>query len=81
MLSIVAGALLMLGGALMLLAVFRPDTLRAYFHRPRHTARGVQRRKVREADPIFRQEQWFQEWRQQYPALNGAQGMSVLPDR
>lgn len=78
MLSIVAGTALMLGGALILLAVFRPDTLRAYFHRPRHTARAVARRTTPEA----RTEEWFREWRKQYPALlEETRAMSVLPDR
>lgn len=69
MLSVVVGAGLMLGGALILLAVFRPDAFRAYFHRPRHTARAVQRRRHREEDPFWQQEEWFREWRKQYPAL------------
>jgi hypothetical protein len=81
MLSVLLGLSLIAGGALMLLAVFRPDAFRAYFHRPRHTARAVRSRRVREEDPFFKQEEWFREWRKQYPALlEETQAMPRVPE-
>lgn len=81
MLSIVVGVTLAGAGLVLLLAVCRPEAWRAYFYRSRHCRRAVQRRRRREADPVWRTEQWFREWKKQYPALmDETREMRVLRD-
>ena len=69
MLSMLLGVVLIGFGLSVLLWVFNPDAMRAYFHRGRHTQRAQARRARREADPVWRSEEWFREWKKQYPAL------------
>jgi hypothetical protein len=81
MLSVLLGLSLIAGGALVLLAVFRPDAFRAYFYRSRHCPRACARRAARAADPYERVEADFREWRKQYPALlEETQAMPRVPE-
>lgn len=74
------GILLLLGGGGVLLLVLAPDIIRSYLHRPRHTRRACTRRI--QAMEVQRVEDWFREWRKQYPALlEETVAVSVLRDR
>lgn len=82
MLAIIAGTTLAGAGLVVLLIVFRPEAWRAYFYRSRHSQRAAARREALRNDPHHLNEEWFREWRKQFPALmEETREMSVLRDR